>query len=364
MTALPRLVPSAIPSDEMARLHHAGFSLLPLGGGEDGKSPIIGFKGKSRLPLKRVLAPMHRTGSTCYGVRLDGLAVVDCDVDDPKLIENMEARFGASPVHVRTPRGRHLYYRASASGQYPNLRKEGLPVDIKRGANSYVAGPGSVRADGGSYVQDKGNLTSDTLPELLLQTPSQKQRSQGIEKGTRNYALSVAAIQMVETVDDTDELFGNLAFIRDDECEDPASIPDEELRKIAAWAWSKRLEGNVFRGRNSEFRINRQALDAIMAMPNATDALGLFVVLQSQHGHRPAVAFPLDHAAMKAAGHTDLSRERFFAARKALQEAGLLTVAEHHIAGKQPRTYRLSRLRPSASNVTELHAAQATGGGV
>ncbi|KAA9005941.1 bifunctional DNA primase/polymerase [Histidinibacterium aquaticum] len=361
MTALPRLVPSAIPSDEMARLHQAGYSLLPLGGGEDGKSPIIGFKGKSRLPLKRILAPMHRNGSTCYGIRLGGLAVVDCDVDDPGLIEKMEARFGGSPVHVRTPRGRHLYYRASGAGQFPNLRKEGLPVDIKRGANAYVAGPGSVRSDGGCYFPAEGDLAADRLPELRLPTRSQQQRSHGIEKGTRNYALSVVAIQMVETVDDPDELFGNLAFIRDDECEDPASIPDEELRRIADWAWACRLEGRVYMGRNSEFRVHRYALDLLAEYPNASDAIALFVTL---HGHIAGKTFALSFKGMRDAGRTDLSERRFLAARRSLEGAGLLEVASRHRAAHHARSYRLKRLHPAiafASNVSQLRPAQGEG---
>jgi hypothetical protein len=57
--------------------------------------------------------------------------------------------FCASPVHVKTPRGMHLYYRAG--GAVPSLRGEGLPVDIKIGARSYVVGPLSQRSDGGLY---------------------------------------------------------------------------------------------------------------------------------------------------------------------------------------------------------------------
>lgn len=364
--ALP--IGPGVPAQQMAHLHGQGFSLLPLGKGDDGKSPLLRFSGAQRISLARVLAPMHRTGSSCYGVRLGGLAVIDCDIDDPVLVADMEARFGASPVHVRTPRGRHLYYRADG-GAFPNLRGEGLPVDIKRGPSSYVMGPGSVRPDGGEYAPAKGALGMDALPEIQLALAKQTvSRTSGrIETGSRNYALTVAAVQMVETVDDADELFGNLQFIRDDECEDPATLPDGELRKIADWAWLKRLEGKVYHGRSSEFRLSRGALDALAGLPNASDAIALFVMLQDQHGHRPALTFPLDHSAMKAAGRTDLSRERFLAAREALRVAGLIQIAARHVAGKQPRTYRLARLRPTAANVTMLHRSkspQRKGGGV
>jgi hypothetical protein len=373
MKALLQQQLSGPPAEEMARLHHAGFSLIPLGRGEDGKSPLLSFGGKPRFPLGHVLAPMHRMGSACYGIRLDGLAVVDCDTDDAVLVKEIEARFGASPVHIRTPRGRHLYYRAKKV-QVPNLRREGLPVDLKRGAASYVMGPGSVRPDGGTYLPEKGILGADNLPEIRLPTGQNKapfaaNASGRIPDGSRNYALTLAAIQMVEAVNDPEELLGNLQFIRDDECEDPATVPDEELQKITDWAWSRRLEGKVYRGRNTEFRVPREALDAIMAQPNASDALALFVVLQSQHGHRPAVTFPLDHGAMASAGHTDLSRRRFRDARRALEEAGLLEVAVAHLAAHRRRSYRLKRLRPGmsdAANISELRPSKAgkQGGGV
>jgi hypothetical protein len=119
--------------NELARLVRAGFPLLPLGGGADGKAPLLSGWAGPVLPLSRVLAPLYRLGVQVYGIRLDGLAVVDCDDDSAELATTLEARFGASPVHVRTPRGRHLYYRAA--GPAPNLRAEGLPVDIKTGAD-------------------------------------------------------------------------------------------------------------------------------------------------------------------------------------------------------------------------------------
>lgn len=348
-----------IPSEEMARLHHAGFSLLPLGRGADGKSPLLGFSGSQRIPLARVLAPMHRTGSLCYGIRLERLAVIDCDINDAALIDQMQDRFGVSPVHVKTPRGCHLYYR-SDGGSFPNLRGEGLPVDIKRGVSSYVMGPHSVRPDGGTYYPAKGILGADALPLIhSISRPSARQ----FQEGERNQSLTLAAIKMVEAVDDPDELFGNLQALRDDLCADASTVPDSEIRKITDWAWSKRLEGKVYQGRDSDFRLHRNALDALRGLPNASDAIALFVTLQDQHGHR-SKPFPLSYPAMKAAGYTDLSRDRFISARDALRQVGLLDVATRHIAGKQPRAYRLNRLRQHADNVTRLHGSITRGGGV
>lgn len=357
------------PADEMARLHHAGFSLLPLGGGDDGKKPLVSFKGKPPLPLRSVLGPMHGNGSQCYGIRLHGLAVIDCDEDDPDLVAQLEARFGASPVHVKTPRGRHLYYRAEGRA-FPNLKNERLPVDIKRGGNSYVMGPGSVRPDGGTYLPLKGDLAVDHLPLMALSKPATPARSVTdhrskvapdltpsglIPEGMRNTILMHFAGQMVEYVDGVEELFGKLQAIRGDQFENPETFSDSEVWGIANWRWKIRCANKLYHGRNSEFMIHRAAIDAIRDFPNSSDAIALYVTLVDQHGHTPARRFPLDYAAMFDAGLTDLSRERFRAARRTLEAAGLLEVAQNHSAGRRKRTYRLKKFRANLpANVTIL----------
>lgn len=304
---------------------------------------------------------MHRTGSTCYGIRLDGLVVIDCDADEPRLVSAMEARFGASPVHVRTPRGRHLYYRAPALAQptYSNLRGEGLPVDVKRGATAYVMGPGSVRPDGGAYLAAKGTLGAVELPILILEaapSPSRRELASGpVPQGERHDFLVSAAIARVKDVDSPAELLEALRAIRDRDCDAPASMLEAELQGIAEWAWRRRLEGKVYAGRTSEFRLGREALDALQGDPNQSDALALLVRLQDQHGHRPGYAFALDHEGMLKAGLTCLTRRRFRAARDTLLGHGLLQVAALHSAGRRARLYRLCRPLPPSANVAPLH---------
>lgn len=349
MTALrASSLPDAI-RNEVARLKGAGHTLLPLGGGEDGKAPIVRAWAGPGLTLAQILAPMHRTGSQAYGVRLDGLAVVDCDCDDAELVARLEARFGASPVHVKTPRGRHLYYRAN--GTTPNLRAEDLPVDIKTGARSYVMGPLSLRQDGGFYAPAKGVLGVDALPILRRVTVARRAQ---IQTGQRHDELVKEAVAMVEFVDSAEELTDNLASIRDDLCDDPATMPDAELRNIAGWAWARRLENRIYRGRNSAFRVDRLALDALRGCANDADAIALLVVLVDQHGHNPGKRFPLDFKAMREAGLINLSIPRLRGARRTLEGAGLLRLAGKHRAGSRPQTYILTRLRPGADGAANV----------
>ena len=343
MTALRK---SDLPDDfrnELARLVRAGFPLLPLGSGADGKAPLARSWAGPRMPLGRVLAPLHRTGSQVYGVRLDDLVVIDCDHDSDELVAAMEARFGPSPVHVKTPRGRHLYYRAG--GAVPNLRGEGLPVDIKSGAQSYVVGPLSVRPDGGFYDPVKGVLGVDPLP--YLRAPTARHSGQ-IPIGHRHVELVKEAIRMVELVDSADELQANLAGIRDDWCIDPATMPDSELKGIAMWAWGCRLNNRIYRGRDSSFPMQRLALDALRGHPNGADAIALFVILVDQHGHTPGKRFSLDFDAMRAAGVLSLSTRRLRAARRMLEGAGLLRLTSAHRAGSKRQTFTLGRLKPLA----------------
>lgn len=342
MIPLPQTTLSESFRDEMARLHRKGFPLLPLGSGVDGKKPLVrGWAGK-RLTLARVFGPMHRTGVAMYGVRLGGLAVVDCDIDDPDLIADMEARFGPSPVHVQTPRGRHLYYRAN--GKPPNLRGEGLPVDIKTGPGAYTVGPHSMRPDGGTYAPVKGVLGVDTLPPL--KAPSSARVPQflppaAIQTGMRHVELLKFAMRRVANVASLDELTADLRQLRDDWCEAPETMPESELVEIAGWAWQRRLKNRLYVDRMSAFSLHRLPLDLLRGEPAQEDALALYVRLVDQHGHIPGKAFPLCRRAMKEAGLTSLSKTRFLAARRTLEKIGLLKLFGRHQAGKKMQTFAL-----------------------
>lgn len=351
---------SDLPDDfrnELARLVRAGFPLLPLGGGADGKAPLLRSWAGPVLPLARILAPLYRAGSQVYGVRLDGLAVIDCDEDSGDLVAAMEARFGRSPVHVKTPRGRHLYYRAD--GTPPNLRGEGLPVDIKTGPCAYVVGPLSQRPDGGLYLPAKGLLGKDALPPLrALQRPQKAiagdAGGEAIPVGQRHVMLVREAVQMVEFVDSAEELVANLEGVRDDLCADTATMPDSELRAIAKWAWECRLDNRSYRGRDSAFSLHRSALDALRGWQNGTDAIALYVMLVDLHGHAPGKRFALDFQAMRKSGLTLLSIPRLRAARRTLQAVGLLVLVGKHQAGVKHQIYALSRLRPGAAEAPNV----------
>lgn len=363
MTALRKSSLSDDFRNELARLTRAGLPLLPLGGGAEGKAPLLKAWAGPTLPLGHVLAPLHRTDSQVYGVRLDDLSVIDCDDDSLELVAAMEARFGVSPVHVKTPRGRHLYYRATKHA--PNLRGEGLPVDIKTGPRSYVVGPMSRRPDGGLYLPDKGSLGMHALTQLRAPQGSQKEPlgQAALRSGERHVTLVKKARQMVEYVDSAEELEANLRAIRDDFCEDVQSMPDTELRGIAVWTWKLRLENKIYKGRESAFPLNRLALDALRSCDNETDAVALYVLLQDMHAHTPGKRFALDFKTMRNAGLTRMSIPRLRAARRSMQAVGLLVQVGKHRAGSVHQTFCLARERPTGSDTTNIIRLGAGGEG-
>jgi hypothetical protein len=158
-------------------------------------------------------------------------------------------------------------------------------------------------------------------------------------------------------VDSAEELAANLAAVRDDLCEDAVTMPDSELRALAGWAWTLRLENRIFRGRDSALSIDRLALDALRRWENETDAIALYLLVIDRHGHTPGKRFALDFTAMRASGLTRLSVPRLRAARRTLQAVGLLKLVGKHRAGSVHQTFALARLRPGmtdAPNITPM----------
>tara|TARA_R100000935_G_scaffold53645_1_gene81667 strand:+ start:2911 stop:3960 length:1050 start_codon:yes stop_codon:yes gene_type:complete len=319
---------------EMARLQKCGLCLVPLGGGADGKSPLVIPGVGERLSLRQVLGPMYGRGSMTYGVRLSGMVVLDAD--DPTFLQQIENRFGPASVVIATPRGFHAYYRGGPVLDL-SLRREGWPVDVKQGGNSYVVGPWSTRPDGGRYTAQRGVLGATELRSI--NTPATGAvKASDMREGERHAFLLREALGMVRYVDGEAELLANLLYVRDQLPDVAAKVQDSEVAGIVAWTWQKRLSGKLFGGRDSAFTVHRMALDRLKGN---SDALALWVVLQDQHGHMAARSFGLNHPAMMAAGHTDLTRRRFRAAVAYLIAQGLLEVAANHSQGRRVRQYRL-----------------------
>ena len=329
-------------SGEMFRLHGAGFTLIPLGG--DGKSPLCAFTER-KPTLTQTLGLMRARQSLAYGVLLDGVMVVDADEMNGEIEDEIDARFGPASVKTATPRGRHHFYRDPGSA--PNLRAEGLLIDIKRGPHSYVVGPGSVRPDGGEYTGIHGRLGVSVLTPPKVRPKGKAQ----VQRGERHGYLVKRARAYVELVDSCAELTANLMHDRDANCErggEPMS--DTEVVNIAEWAWAKRLEpGGLYEGRNSRFKVSRDAMDHLLPQSGGAEAFALHSVLVANHGHIPGKRFALDFAGMKNAGLIGFGRPRFRAARDQLLDCGLIRKVGGFVPGRQSQHFQLGMLQTSAN---------------
>ena len=123
-------------------------------------------KPGERTSVATVFKMLERNGSSVYGVRLDGLCVVDCDTRSPETLEIVRRRFPPSRFIVETSRGWHYYFRLAdkrATFGY-TIEQDGVKIDVKAGYLHQVVGPGSIRPDGKS-TSGKGEPFS-TIADL------------------------------------------------------------------------------------------------------------------------------------------------------------------------------------------------------
>src|SRR5690606_6342411 len=108
-----------------------------------------------------------------------------------------------------------------------------------------------VRPDGRRYLPAAGDLATTSLPRFRDHQRATAASYGKVAKGERNGTLCRRAVEYAPVADDFDGLMADLVAIRNLEFDDPASVPDAEIRKVAEWAWKLRLEGRLWAGRNS-----------------------------------------------------------------------------------------------------------------
>lgn len=331
----------------MASLYSAGFHLIPLGG-DDGKHPMQrSWHEGSRLPLAVVEQIMRKRGSLTYGIRLDGLLVVDLDTDNDATRAYCDRRFGPTPLVVTTGRGEHRYYRYNGPSISP-VREPGIAIDFKAGKSAFVVGPGSLRPDGKSYRIASGDFTVpapwfvDRGVSQRLPTPPVVGKPVAV--GSRHPALVKKAVEYCHCVDSFDELLADLMALRDLQFEDAGSVSNGEVIDVARWAWRKRAEGNLYAGRNSVVKFNRLAMDALFARRDGLEAWMLYTLLLAEHGHHPGKVFAIVPDGIIDANRLPISRRQLYRARDVLlDECLIVRIARGYLtgAGRVPDKFRL-----------------------
>jgi hypothetical protein len=308
---------------------------MPLGG-EDGRTPALRFKKDDgtpagRHPLTSVVNKLITIPSRNYAIRLNGLLVVDIDTDTPEACAYVERRFGASTVRVKTRRGVHHWFRFE--GKPPaKVRLPGIAIDFKAGIQQLAAGPFAERKDGAQYLPLVGRLESvAALPEFVDREPPVEPEQEihftptgKVAVSSRNTAIWRAAIEYAPCVDSLAALAADLRGHRDWHFEHPQSVSDDEVRRVAEWAWQKRLDNQIWSGRSSEVRFPRSVMDRLLRHKHGADAFLLYCLLRSEHGHIPGRIFPIVPEAMRKADLIDMSRNRLYRAIHVLVAEGLL----------------------------------------
>lgn len=326
--------------EAISTLWDRGAFIIPTGG-DTGKKPLVRMF-KNRHPLQLVFEKLKDAESLTYGIRLPHLAVIDIDDPSETLLTEIIDRCGDSPFKVATGRGKHLYYACNEKPTF-NFRGSGMPVDIKYGLNAYVIGPHSTRPDGVHYRFEGANLSLNKLPTLNLPRCSRSVgRATLINEGSRNSFLYKQAINYVRTVENENELYENLIYDRDEYCENPQSISDKEVSKIAKWAWLKRLDNKIFEGQHSVFKVDRHAHTTINAHPKGRDAWELYVFLNDKHGHQIGKRFVIDVEAIQQAYKFHFGQRATYTAINTLLELGYLKLVKNYSVQKTKRLFQLS----------------------
>ncbi|MBZ9981315.1 bifunctional DNA primase/polymerase [Mesorhizobium sp. BR-1-1-8] len=344
--------------ETIARLHGAGYKLLPLGDGPDGKKPLVANWSAARgHSVKTCIELMQKRNSEMYGIRLDGLVVVDCDTDNAATRNYVEQHFGLSPFMTRTARGLHYWFRA---GFYvpPKVRLPDISIDFKTGPGSFVVGPDSVRPDNGKVYQAIGSPLgfAARLPIFQATPPQWQHGSKRAEVGTRDRHLYRRGIELALVADSEAEVFEELCAYRDLECDNPEGVSNAEVRAKARWAWRNRERLYIWGGRNSTFAIHRSATAALAAHKNGDDAALLYMVLNGAHGHRPEIFFTIVPDGLIAKGHLpNQSKSRIY--------RDILTLIEVHLVALVRRGHFDSVTKRRHPHVYKLCLPEQNGGG-
>jgi len=349
-TASPRF-----PEKEMRALFALGFHIIPCGG-ENGKKPMRRGWNKSttkRLPIDTCIEIMRLGGSSCYGIRLDNLTVVDCDSWNLQTADLIADRFPTSTFAVETARGLHLYF--AANDPIPkNIKTGPVQIDFKSGHNHFVIGPGSVRPDGAVYVAQTGDMASlsrlvdfkDKIPalqETAVVVPTSRFTADLVPVGKRDRALFRFVISEARECGDLESLRDAATRWVHIHCADPETMTATEIAAKCNWAWRKRQAGKLYTGQQSEFRISRAASAIINAQAGAIagNCMLTYTYLLQHHGHRPNAPFGIVAEAIANSGNLALSKSTIDRCKQMLKKLGLIKIFRKG-RFKQPDLYVLT----------------------
>jgi hypothetical protein len=297
------------------------------------KTPAVKAYNRIGAPYSAQLVsrfPNATAGGFCAGAR-NKLTVVDIDSPDGRLVDEIQARYGVTPLHITTPSGgRHLYFRHGDEAR--QIRPlPGLPVDIL-GAGNVVAAGSTVSK--GRYEIIRGSLDDlDRLPRLAP-LPAAPQGAAPIPDGRRDDTLFRRLLREARHCDDFETLL-DVGRTLNMDCSPP--LTDNHVVKIARSAWHYETSGNNWVGRKARASTDRAEILAFSHEPAAALLLNLLRVSHPGIGAR----FAIDQVA--TANLLGWDRERLRAKIKVLIEVKRIRIIHKGRGKGDPHLYELVR---------------------
>jgi len=332
-------------SDWQPRYAEAGVATFPV---RDKRPAVRGYL-KIGLGASKQLATKFPTANT-FGLacKRSGITVVDIDTPDERLLADALSEFGSTPFIVRSGSGNwQAWYRHSGEGRHVRPDPE-RPIDIL--GDGFVVAPPSIGSKGrytlveGS-LDDLGHLPPMRRPVAPLGAITAATASEPrVEVGRRNQELWRACMARSRDCRDVTELMRSAIEMNQSMFYEP--LPDEEVLRVVASAWSREASGQNWFGSGGKVVVDAAEVDDLLT--HDPDAFALLMILRRHHaGARSSFAVAnAMHATMPGGGW---SRQRFSAARRRL--IGLAAIEEVRAASHfhGPGLYRFKARRKGVS---------------
>ena len=306
----------AFPVLQAAYAQH-GVATYPVGAD---KLPAVRGYAKVGAPASMQLALKFRTieaAGFCAG-RRNGLTVIDIDSTDERLVQEVERRFGGTPLHVRTPSGGlHLYFRHN--GELRRIRP--LPhVDIL-GQGNVVAALSKVSR--GAYMIERGSLADIRHLPFVRSAVTKDLGPSRVPIGRRNNALFAYCRAIATRCDTFEDLLDVAQTWANDRLD--GEFSDSEILKVAKSTWN-------YRGGRKRIMTKIVESNQWRALVPNIEALALLTFLAAENGEDAKFM-----VADGLAATLGWSRRSVPIARKALLELGIIELVEHPRRGHAAR---------------------------
>ena len=241
------------------------------------------------------------------------ITVLDVDSSDERLLADALDEFGPTPFIVRSGSGNfQAWYRHN--GERRRVRPDRRPIDIL--GDGFTVAPPSIGSKG-SYGNISGSLDDlASLPTMRAPANDPSPLEQ-IETGRRNQTLWRECMARARDCGSLSELME--VAVQQNRAIFFEPLPDQEVLRIVASAWSKELAGENWFGRGSRVVLDAAEIDGLLN--SDPDAFLLLTMLRRHHWRRQFVIANALAATMPRGGWP---RQRFAAARRRLIEAGAI----------------------------------------